>query len=287
MILAATEAAADAAAPYWSAVLTTIPVLALALVVETGRQLRNSLKAGWIRRGIQTLLLTLYSVALVVAFQIALDALIHRDGLERAQLVSTMLSAAFLLLVGLPLLELVLRANPEVMLIVGRVLPGSRWWRQRRTIRSIRKRTIALRARVDARLALTEAKIERHAEMIEDARTRGRAIWESHLREPDLATDASAEARAERAASEELGRRLEFDRLAPGNYLGAVERDLHLLRENRDEMRELVRHVSFELRRLNILVRGARLFRFASEERKGVQAILRSLDDVSDRLDRS
>ncbi|PZE38088.1 hypothetical protein DEJ21_06005 [Curtobacterium sp. MCSS17_006] len=275
MILAASTEAANAAAPFWSAMLTVIPVLALAMSVEVGRQLRNAEVLPWWLRVVQSIFLAGYAAALLVSFNMTLDALVHRDGMERASIVGALVWSSLLFLVALPVWDVLQRVNPEVTEVLLRVAPWSRWRRMRRKLRKalveVRRTQAGIdRSVEDTRTALAE--MERKLADAQETRARWPGLRALHDSRP-----STPEAEAEWAEVLRLADNLGLDRLAPGTALGAMERLVHGMQASLSEQVQLQRKVAVLVRQVELRVRGARILRFSGQEKTDFAAQIRSV----------
>jgi len=203
--------------------LSVVPVLALAMIVEVGRQLRHAEQLSWRTRALQSVLLGGYAAALLVVFRMSLDGLVHRDGIERAEIVGALVFSSLLFLVALPLSDVLMRVNPEAQEVLRRAMPWSRWWKDRRYL----KRKVVpevRRTQQDVRAVL--AQTERLLADLERAKidaAEARMVWLA-ARQLNEHIPASVSESAGWAELQKHARDGEVDLLAPGTAPGRLER---------------------------------------------------------------
>ncbi|TDW39746.1 hypothetical protein EDF52_1197 [Curtobacterium sp. PhB42] len=258
--------------------LSVVPVLALAMIVEVSRQLRHAEQLSWRTRALQSVLLGGYAAALLVAFRMSLDGLVHRDGMERAEIVGALVFSSLLVLVALPLFDVLMRVNPEAQEVLRRAMPWSRWRKDRRYL----KRKVVpevRRTQQDVRADLARAErllADLDRAKIEAAETR--MVWLA-ARQLNEHIPASVSEAAGWAELQKHARDGEVDLLAPGTALGRLERDAHSMKADADDLRMLGRRVDSLVRRVDIRVRGARILRFNRHDKTDFLAQIRSVQE--------
>ncbi len=239
--------------------------------------MRHTEDVSWRLRLSTTVIFVGYALALIVSFYISVDALIHRDGFERATFVGSLLSASLLILVAAPLSDIAFRTNPEVRTVIQRLPPWSRWRRQRRELRAARKESMLLRDDIDVRLRQREALLRQTREAIAEAekyRERLDAMRRFHAAlPPDMHVDPQW-AEVELAAEE-----AEIEVLRPGSTLGRLEFGLETALLERADALALRGKVERLIRRIDIRFKGHRLFRFDHFERTNFRRQIASLHD--------
>lgn len=254
--------------------LTTIPVLALALSVEAVRQVRTSIGLGWKTRALQTLLFGGYGLALIISFYISVDALAHRDGFERATLVGSMLSASLLVLVGTPLGDIVVRNNPEIRTVVIRSMPWSSWRRHRRKFRKGMKDTQELADEIRSHIRVQNEVLRQGEERLATARKA--RDWVAAMRSfhDAIPVDIAGNSwdQVESAVAE-----AEVDQLQPGTLIGRAEFHVEVVRTAMRDTEAMLERVERLQRRELVAFRTIRLFRFSRQERSSFQYQLEAL----------
>jgi hypothetical protein len=275
VIFAASPQAAAAAAPFWSAMLTVVPVLALAMAVEVNRQLRNTESLSWGVRAFQSALLTAYAVALLVSFYMTVDALVHRDGLERATLVGALTSGSLLFLVGLPVFDVLRRVNPEVLEVLARSFPWSRWRRQRRQLKAALKEVLDTNAEITNNLEERRALLaDMSSVLAEYEKAQTSYLQASALNEslPDNAIVDEKWEEVQRAAEEG-----ELNLLRPGSQVGRFEFKHQELTRRLNDLMILKRRSDFLVRRVELRIKGSKVFRFDARDKGSFRDQIRSV----------
>uniref|UniRef100_A0A942SZ53 Uncharacterized protein n=1 Tax=Neobacillus citreus TaxID=2833578 RepID=A0A942SZ53_9BACI len=132
------------ASTYWAAVAATVPVLGLALIIEVRRTVgRWSLENRLVARLLMSVAY-LYEVgALVYIMWRSLEALAIGRGTTGVLLVNVNLVTVTALILLVPTVYIVTRANPDFVLIVMRTPPWSKFAREQRA--KVREAQAALR----------------------------------------------------------------------------------------------------------------------------------------------
>ena len=132
------------ASAYWSAVLATLPVFALALVLEVRKNASrwaDDMRVGRFLAGVGALG---YSVLVAVIFERSLRALASGDDTSDAQLVNLGLSVLLGAAVGSPLVEVFARGTSDIRVSIWSRVPLSRVARMRRQVRRLEKKYEAI-----------------------------------------------------------------------------------------------------------------------------------------------
>ena len=134
-------------APYWSAVAASVPVFALALVLEVRRGASRWAQADTAYRIFGALGAVLYAVVLYVLFSKALTALVVGEGTSQAWWVNGLLMFLLSAAVLNPLIDVALRGTSDVRARLWSFLPFSRVERIRRQAGAVRRHYVRLRRR--------------------------------------------------------------------------------------------------------------------------------------------
>lgn len=124
------------ASAYWSAVVATVPVLALALVIEVRRNASKWTQESRVVRGIGAASALIYAIALVIVFVASLGALSTGANTDGAALVNNLLVLVLLIAVAAPLADVAVRGAGDLWWHLFQKLPWSelsrraRWWRR-------------------------------------------------------------------------------------------------------------------------------------------------------------
>lgn len=123
----------DASIAYWAAIVAIVPVLALALIVEARRSISKTEVESVAYRRFLSFYPAVNVILLALVFNKALVALAAGSpAMPWSYAVNTILMLVFLAGILEPFLTLVLRSNPDALIILRQVLPFSSWRRQRR-----------------------------------------------------------------------------------------------------------------------------------------------------------
>jgi len=136
-------AQSSGASTYWAAVVTAVPVLGLAMVIEARRTAsRWTLKDHALVRLLLSLAFLYQGATLVFIMARGLQALASGRSTDSASAVNSNLIGVTALVLVTPVLDAFLRTNPDVMLFLVRVPPWSKWSRNRRRLKRNAKRTL-------------------------------------------------------------------------------------------------------------------------------------------------
>lgn len=134
-------------ASYWSAVAASVPVFALALVLEVRRGASRWAQADTAYRIFGALGAVLYAVVLYVLFSKALTALVVGEGTTDAWWVNGLLTFLLSAAVVNPLIDVALRGTSDVWARLWALVPVSRVGRVKRQGWAVRRHYVTLRRR--------------------------------------------------------------------------------------------------------------------------------------------
>lgn len=186
--------------PFWSAVVATVPVLALAAILEVRRSAETWSARARRRRVSDAGMFGVYTTLLIFSFFVAINALAYGGYEWAVSLVIPAMFGAIVLVSFVPVLALAVGGNLDVATILARYFPWSDWARQRRRLSRQRRvarsqMLIALRnvQRTEAIGEAVTARLSEACELERQSRNKAVAAARAELVAPD-----SVAARAER-----------------------------------------------------------------------------------------
>jgi len=271
-----TEELQPDASAYWSAVLATLPVFALALVLEVRRNASRwaeDMRVGRFLAGVGALG---YSVLVAVIFERALRALASGDDTADAPLVNLGLSILLGAAVGSPLLEVFARGTSDIRVSIWGRVPLSRVARMRRRVVRLEREYEALL--VSALNALEDAEATDAAyRRVQEYETQVRAVVEQDHKEKiarlteevDRGTASEADLEQERVRIARLYAEMDEARIpvAALDTSGGVEEAWELLEKIAEEGASASLHTA------------ARVEALAAEQRDVANAVRRAAQE--------